>query len=287
MRRIRAFTLIELLVVISIIALLIAILLPALAAARATARAMQCSTNLRQVGQAWHQFASDHDDRGPGTATSPNLGSNPFTWTAWLNHFVYGNGMPTLMHYEGPIQKFFGWSSDGYNTPLTIHAGPGNLVCTEVGSFPAPMLGRPWIANVNAIGGTPWVGFNGSSWSDGNISDGGPGLYGKVWENPSSSAFHPDSHVVLGAKLGQFRDASNKLLVLEADRGNDYGLQRGDELDLLEELTPTMRSTRQFGGIGEYQFRHPGITMNAVMVDGHVQRLTNERSLFEGRYSVD
>ena len=44
------FTLIELLVVIAIIGLLAAILFPVFARARETARAIQCTSNLKQVG---------------------------------------------------------------------------------------------------------------------------------------------------------------------------------------------------------------------------------------------
>lgn len=57
----RAFTLIELLVVISIIAILIAILLPALSAARQSSRRLQCSTNLRALGQTFTTLAVDND----------------------------------------------------------------------------------------------------------------------------------------------------------------------------------------------------------------------------------
>lgn len=61
----KGFTLIELLVVIAIISLLVSMLLPSLQAAKSLANEALCTSNLRQIGVAWHLYLMDNDDTFP------------------------------------------------------------------------------------------------------------------------------------------------------------------------------------------------------------------------------
>ena len=83
----RAFTLIELLVVVAIVGILAGLLLPALARARQQAWRTQCSSQLRQLGWAFHLYAQDHAD---GLPVLPDPNPYPNGVGAYYKQLVKG-----------------------------------------------------------------------------------------------------------------------------------------------------------------------------------------------------
>lgn len=71
------FTLIELLVVISVIALLIGLLLPALKKAKETAKRAVCLSNVRQISNGFHVYASENEGRFPPVHADVGPGGPP------------------------------------------------------------------------------------------------------------------------------------------------------------------------------------------------------------------
>lgn len=111
----KAFTLIELLVVVAIIALLISILLPSLKRAKDQAKKAVCLSNLRDIGVASHEYASE-DERNMIMPLSPAMVRKHSKWfkrcVMWYTWG--GRAAPELFHTENG--QF--WVNERNNKPF-------------------------------------------------------------------------------------------------------------------------------------------------------------------------
>lgn len=120
----KGFTLIELLLVIAVIAILVTVLLPVVGSVRGRAASARCTGNLRSIGTALLNYATDNDGRIPagwptegrtlmeadpeGNRIPAGLGS--------LQFFGYIDG-PQGIPVRGPVR------SQVFNCPTRVSAG--------------------------------------------------------------------------------------------------------------------------------------------------------------------
>ena len=99
------FTLIELLVVIAIIAILAALLMPSLRRAREMARVAHCLSNLRQIGLAAIQYATEHGHYAPYRTVH----SRP----SWHQGQLFGTRGGKRYYDQGFLSPYLGVSKHG------------------------------------------------------------------------------------------------------------------------------------------------------------------------------
>jgi len=150
----RGFTLIELLVVIAIIAVLIGLLLPAVQKVREAAARLACTSNLKNLGLALHNYHGDHDRFPPG-AVGPVVADPRFLG---LKHHALGSYLLPYLEQQGLFVRYR-WDVAWFDPPNQP------LVRTQLKIWQCPSAQANRIQDGSLVTVTPPQGilFNGSA----------------------------------------------------------------------------------------------------------------------------
>lgn len=179
-----AFTLVELLVVIGIIAVLMSVLLPALTRARRAAIAVQCASNLHQIGTAFQSYLADSHGM-----------------IFWRNRDAADYGMDWYT-YGGRETGNLDTGQDGIFNNATTPRPLNKYLANRYDLFhcPADTEGMPWST---PVGHTSWDTVGNSY----NFNSNGQGL--ADWPDPDGGlAGVPCNRIKESSRTIAFYDAS-------------------------------------------------------------------------------
>ena len=300
----KGFTLIELLVVIAIIAILAALLMPALDRARESAKAVACTNNLHNIGLMKALYLLDWNDRGVSVSDYIPSGEGNDLDNWWISarcgvRSASGHVNNTLdfcvVKWENVIAPYFGWpywlrgnsmsAIDYYNTdqewldsmrafycPTSILATQKTAKftgwdhCTYQSSYGCPeIIGRvyAWITEQHTGYWDPSANDGCYNGQGGNVNNHGRLLECWVWDQDFSKIARSGEEVFLTEK-------------------SDYDGSRSDH-----NLVPTLLAASLWHHDNKpvpskEVYFHPGVKLNYLFFDGHVERLHPEEFVPHG-----
>jgi prepilin-type N-terminal cleavage/methylation domain-containing protein/prepilin-type processing-associated H-X9-DG protein len=294
----RGFTIIELIVVVGIIALLIALLMPAVGSARETARTALCASNMRQMGQIVMNFATTHDNRGPGQDNHElgALAGNHVLWWQTLNAEVVAK-KTRFGSASNPI------TPDNPSVPYGISDGQTSLsvVSSKTLSCPnfvraftptgADVINVPFAINFDLIGGwnstgAPAVGVFGIP-ADPKMGGNEVIKYDRYSLGAKVTAFRSDQFMIVENENEIITSAKFSGYIGYATTGPGH-VTLGSQSDAAGGYLPVYSGGASDPGIynntGNASFRHPYSRRgNFLYIDGHVETLTPNNDILSPR----